>query len=176
MAPLGTGSIFYILLKLSSCMYVCSRNTAKTVHDSAKILGPPYSPYACSVQYRFLQIGQRKNYLKNQFPIQSSTLREYLINANNLSGIVRWSYLFFFLIWFILKSQTFSIDKERFIFKHKIYRYFNLILPCSLINKIVLGRLRTIISLTFFSSFFFFTLTRNIKYCSNRAMKKILKK
>ena len=43
----------------------------------------------------FVQIGQRKKILKNQFPIQSSTLRENLINANNLSGIVRWSYLFF---------------------------------------------------------------------------------
>ena len=33
-------------------MYVCSRNTAKTVHDSANILGPPYSPFACGVQYQ----------------------------------------------------------------------------------------------------------------------------
>ena len=41
--------------------------------------------------------GNEKKLLKNQFPIQSSTLQENLINANNLSGIVRWSYLFFFL-------------------------------------------------------------------------------
>ena len=85
-----------ILLKLSSCMYVCSRNTAKTVHDSTKILGPPYSPFAYGVQYQVsFKSGNKKNY-KKQFLIQSSTLQENLINANNLSGIVHWSYLVFF--------------------------------------------------------------------------------
>ena len=47
-------------------------------------------------------------FLNNQFLIQSSTLREYLINAKNLSGIVRWSYLFFFLemIFFINRCHN----------------------------------------------------------------------
>ena len=75
-------------------MYVCSRNPAKTVHDSANILGPPYSPFSCGVQYQVsLKLGNEK-IIKNIFPIQSSTLRENLINANNHSGIVCWSYLF----------------------------------------------------------------------------------
>ena len=51
----------------------------------------------CAVS-SFVQIGRRKKLLKNQFLIQSSTLRENLINANNLSGIVRWSYRFYFLL------------------------------------------------------------------------------
>ena len=34
------------------CMYECFWNTAKTLHDSAKILGPPYSPFSCDVQYQ----------------------------------------------------------------------------------------------------------------------------
>ena len=59
----------YVLLKLSSCMYVCvyvcSQNTAKTVRDSAKILGPPYSPFSCGVQYQVLfKSGNEKKYLK----------------------------------------------------------------------------------------------------------------
>ena len=33
------------------CMYVCSRNTAKTVHDSAKIFSPPYSSFSYGVRY-----------------------------------------------------------------------------------------------------------------------------
>ena len=45
------------------CMYICSRNTAKTVHDSAKIFGPPYSPFSCGVQYQVLfKSGNEKNY------------------------------------------------------------------------------------------------------------------
>ena len=76
-------------LILYICMYVCSRNTAKTA---------PYSTFSCGVQYQVsFKSDNEKNILKNQFPIQSSPLREYSINANNLSSIVRWSYLFFFL-------------------------------------------------------------------------------
>ena len=78
-------------------LYVCSENTAKTVHDSANICVTLLTiRLRCAVS-SFVQIGQRKKLLKNQFPIQSSTLQENLINANNLSGVVRWSYLCFFL-------------------------------------------------------------------------------
>ena len=97
--------ILYVCMYV--CMYVCSRNAAKTVHDSANFLGPPYSPFSCSVQYQ-VSFKSGKD-LKNQFPIQSSTLREYLINANNLSGIIRWSYLLFFcleIIFFINRCHN----------------------------------------------------------------------
>ena len=159
-------------------MYVCSQNTAKMVHDSAKFLGSPYSPFSCGVQYHVsFKSGNEKNYLKNQFPIQSSPLRENLINANNLSGIVRWSYLFiFFLKLFILKSQTFRIQKERFIFKHKINRHFDRILPCSFINKIVFRRLCTIICSTFFYLLFFSHWRAISSFVQIRQRKKLLKK
>ena len=54
-------------------MYVCSQNTAKAVHESAKILGPHYSPFACGVQYQVsFKSGNEKKIFKNQFLIQSS--------------------------------------------------------------------------------------------------------
>jgi len=65
-------TIIYILLKLSTCiyvcMYVCSRNTAKTVHDSAKILGPPNSPFSCGVQYQVLFKSGNKKIIKKSIP------------------------------------------------------------------------------------------------------------
>ena len=54
-----------------------------------------HSPAVCSIKFR--ENPATKKLLKNQFPIESSTLQWNLINAKNLSGIVRWSYLFFFL-------------------------------------------------------------------------------
>ena len=81
------------------CMYVCmfpkySQNSTRQRKNVRATLLTILLRCAIS---SFFQIGQRKKLLKNQFPIQSSTLRENLINANNLSGIVCWSYLFFFL-------------------------------------------------------------------------------
>ena len=64
-------------------------------NTSAKVLGPLYSPFSCGVQYQVSLKSGNEKIIKNQFPIQSSTLWENLINANNVSGIVRWSYLFF---------------------------------------------------------------------------------
>ena len=95
--PIYTYIYIYLYIHTYICINVCSQNTAKTVHDSTKNFGPPYSPFSCGVQYQVsFKSGNEKNYLKNQFPIQSSTLREYLINANKLSGIIRWSHLFLF--------------------------------------------------------------------------------
>ena len=93
-------------------MYVCSQNTGKTVHDSTIIFRATLLTILlrCAVS-SFVQIGQQKILLKNQFPIQSSSLRENLINANNLSGIVRWSYLFFFEI--IFSSTTVTTGTHR---------------------------------------------------------------
>ena len=50
------------------CMYVCSRNTAKTVHDSTKILGPPYSPFSCGVQYQVLSKSGNEKFIKKSSP------------------------------------------------------------------------------------------------------------
>ena len=59
----------------------------------------------CSIKFHSNRA--TKKILKNQFPIRSSTLREYLINANNLSGIVRWSYLVcFFEMMFLSTALT----------------------------------------------------------------------
>ena len=50
-------------------MYVCSQNTAKTVHDSTKISGPPYSTFACGVQYQVsFKSGNERNYFKKSIP------------------------------------------------------------------------------------------------------------
>jgi len=98
--------IIYLYITTTFIMYVCSRNTAKTVHDRAKILGPPYSSFTCGVQYQVSLKSGNEKIIKNQFPIQSSTVQENLINANNLSGIVRWSYLFFFSFFEIFFLST----------------------------------------------------------------------
>ena len=47
------------------CMYVCTRNTAKTVHDSAKYFRATLLTIRlrCAVS-SFVKIKQRKNYLK----------------------------------------------------------------------------------------------------------------
>ena len=52
-----------------------------------------HSPAVCSIKFRSNRA--TKKLLKNQFPIQSSTLRQNLTNADNLTGIVCWSYLIF---------------------------------------------------------------------------------
>ena len=49
-------------------MYVCSRNTAKTVHDSTKILGPPHSPFACGVQYQVSFKSGNEKIIKKSIP------------------------------------------------------------------------------------------------------------
>ena len=49
-------------------MYVCSRNTAKTVHDRAKILGPPYSPFSCGVQYQVSFKSGNEKIIKKSIP------------------------------------------------------------------------------------------------------------
>ena len=50
------------------CMYECSRNTAKTVHDSAKFLGPPYSPFAYGVQYQVSFKSGNEKIIKKSIP------------------------------------------------------------------------------------------------------------
>ena len=48
---------FYITK--SFMLNICSRNTTKTVHDRAPILGAPgYTPKVCSM--KFVQIGENK--------------------------------------------------------------------------------------------------------------------
>ena len=51
-------------------MYVCicSRNTAKTVHDSTNILGPPYSPSSCGVQYQVSLKSGNEKIIKKSIP------------------------------------------------------------------------------------------------------------
>ena len=52
---------YLYITKTIVCMDVCSRNTAKTVNVSAKIFGPPYSPFTCGVQYQVsLKSGNEK--------------------------------------------------------------------------------------------------------------------
>ena len=50
------------------CMYVCSQNTAKTVHDSAKNFSPPYSPFACAVQYQVSFKSGNEKIIKKSIP------------------------------------------------------------------------------------------------------------
>ena len=64
---------------------------------SSTFFSPLFFFLHIDAQYQVsLKSGNKKNILKNQFPIQSNTLQENLINANNLSGIVSWSYLYLF--------------------------------------------------------------------------------
>ena len=49
-------------------MYVRSCNTAKTEHDSAKIFGPPYSPFSCSVQYQVSFKSGNEKIIKKSIP------------------------------------------------------------------------------------------------------------
>ena len=111
--------ILYICIYV--CMYVCSQNTSKMVHESTKLFGPPYSTFACGVQYQVsLKLGNKK-IIQKSIPDSvkySSGEFDQCKQPQRYSSLELSS--FFLLKWFILKSQTFSIDKERFIFKHKI--------------------------------------------------------
>ena len=49
-------------------MYVCSQNTAKTVHDSANIFGPPYSPFSCGVQFQVSFKSGNEKIMKKSIP------------------------------------------------------------------------------------------------------------
>ena len=95
--PTGSWVVQYIpkTLILYVCMYVPEIQPKRyTIAQKFQCHLTHHSPAVCSIKFR--SNWETKKLLKNQFPIQSSTLREYLINANNLSGIVRWSYLFVF--------------------------------------------------------------------------------
>ena len=62
---------------LDTTVYLCSRNTAKSIHHSATILRAPYSPFACGGQYqRFVQM-------------ESSTLGSQL-EANGFTSRLPW--------------------------------------------------------------------------------------
>ena len=76
-----------------------------------------------------------KNYLKNQFPNQSSTLREYLINVNNLSGIVRWSYLFFFFLKWFFSSTAVTTGTQRVHGSSRLYIKVSLVSPSISLNS-----------------------------------------
>ena len=105
-------------------MYVCSRNTAKPVQDGAKNFSPPYSPFSCGVQCQVsFKSGNEKKLLKNQFPISVKySLGEFdqCKQPQRYSSLeLSFCFVFLEIIYFKI-SNVISIDKERFIFKHKI--------------------------------------------------------
>ena len=110
-----------ILLKLSSCMYVCSRNTAETVQDSAKILVAPYSPFSCGVQYQVSFKSGNEKIIKKLIPdsVNYSSGLFYQckqpLRYSSLELSFFYNYYFFEMIFFMNRCHNGNLTGSRIV-------------------------------------------------------------